>query len=328
MVRRVMRGLAAVAVLVLLVPSMAWAEPSDVDRGTARSLAREGYEAQKHGHFDVAADRFQRAESLVHAPTLLLGLARAQTGLGKLVEAHENYERILREPLSPSAPGAFAKAVDDARRESDALTERLAWVTIDVHGPASPEVLVDDVQVPAAAIGVKRPCDPGHHTVKASAPGYMPMERVLAADEGTTQTLTLSMVPLPAAVATSDAQPQGDVVPTTSPAAESSSSSFRTTFAIAALGVGVAGLAVGSVTGVLALTKHASLSVDCPNGHCASDKANDVDSFRTLANVSTVTMIVGAAGAATGITLLLTAPKSTSMTAYAGFLRAGIEGTF
>jgi hypothetical protein len=323
-----MRGFVAVSVLVLLIPSVAWADPSDVDRGTARALAREGYEAQKHGHFDVAADRFQRAEALVHAPTLLLGLARAQTGLGKLVEAHENYERILREPLSPSAPGAFAKAVDDARRESDALTERLAWVTLDIHGPPAPEVLVDDVPVPAVAIGVKRPYDPGHHTVKASAPGYVPMERVLAADEGTTQTLTLSMVPLPAVVATSDMQPQADVATTTPPAAESSPASFRTTFAIVAVGVGVTGLAVGSVTGVLALTKHASLSADCPNGHCASDKGNDVETYRTFANVSTVAMIVGAAGAATGITLLLTAPKSTSMTAYAGFLRAGVEGTF
>jgi hypothetical protein len=47
-----------------------------------------------------------------------------------------------------------------------------------------------------------------------------------------------------------------------------------------------------------------------------------------LANVSTIAIIVGAAGAVTGVTLLLTAPKSGSVTAYAGFLNAGVEGAF
>ncbi len=315
-----------VAAIAWLTPSVAGAQPSDADRVTARALAREGYEAQKHAHYELAADRFQRAEALVHAPTLLLGLARALVGLGKLVEAHEAYERIVREPLEPTAPAAFTKAVEDAKREAPVLAERLAWVTLDVHGPAAPEVYLDDVLVPAAALGIKRACNPGHHTVKASATGFAPMERVLAAEEGTTQTLSLSMIPVVEPV--SEAAPHVEPVADTSAAPAASPSSFRTTFAIGALGVGVAGLALGGVTGVLALAKHASLSKDCPDGHCLPDKSSDVDAYRTLANVSTIATIAGVAGAATGITLLLTTPKSTSVTAYAGFLRAGIEGTF
>ena len=324
-VRRVTRGFVLVTALAWLLPTAAWAQPSDADRATARALAREGYEAQKHAHYELAADRFERADALVHAPTLLLGLARAQVGLGKLVEAHETYERILREPLAPSAPAAFGRAVEDAKREADVLAPRLAWVTFDVRGPASPQVFLDDVPVPAAALGVKRACNPGHHTVKAAAPGFVSMERVLAADEGTTQTLSLAMVPAaePASERPSQAEPAA-----AAPVPAPSTGSFRTGFAIAALGAGVAGLAVGGVTGVLALNKHASLSDGCPNGHCSPDKSGDIGAYRTLANVSTVATIVGVAGAATGITLLLTTPKSTSVTAYAGFLHAGIEGTF
>ncbi len=87
------------------------AEPTDADRATARALAREGFEAQKHQQYALAAERFERADALVHAPTLLLGLARAQAGLDRLVEANETYRRILREPTGPGAPAAFAKAV-------------------------------------------------------------------------------------------------------------------------------------------------------------------------------------------------------------------------
>ena len=49
--------------------------------------------------YERAAELFQQAEGLMHAPTLLLGLARAQAGLGKLVSAHETYIRVTREPL-------------------------------------------------------------------------------------------------------------------------------------------------------------------------------------------------------------------------------------
>src|ERR1700722_16924400 len=147
----------------LALPAVARAQatsaaPSASDRVTARALAHEGYEAETHGQYAEAADRFQRAEALVHAPTLELGLARAEVGLGKLVEAHETYRRIVREELAPGAPAPFAKAVEDARRELTAIEPRLAWVTIDVPGPppASVSVSVDGVSLPAAVLGIKR----------------------------------------------------------------------------------------------------------------------------------------------------------------------------
>ena len=89
---------------------------------TARALAHDGYEAQTHREYAVAEDRFRRAESLVHAPTLELGLARAQVGLGKLVEAHETYRRIVREPPAPDAPAPFGPRRSPMREELAALS--------------------------------------------------------------------------------------------------------------------------------------------------------------------------------------------------------------
>jgi len=54
----------------LLWVGVANAEPSAADRATARSLADEGYTALQDKHYAEAADRFSRADALVHAPTL------------------------------------------------------------------------------------------------------------------------------------------------------------------------------------------------------------------------------------------------------------------
>jgi hypothetical protein len=313
----------------LLLPSVAYAQKessTDADHLTARALAHEGYEAQKRGQYAEAADRFQRAEALVHAPTLELGLARAEVGLGKLVEAHETYRRIVREELVPGAPAPFAKAVDDARRELTAIEPRLAWITIDVPGPSpsSVRVSVDGVSLPAAVLGIKRASDPGEHRLRATAPGFAPAERTFTVAEGETVAISVPATPLPEAPApVSEARPEHP-----SPPAAPTSTPFGKSLGIAALSIGVAGLVAGSVTGVLALNKHASLSNGCPNGHCAPGESSQVSLYDTLATVSTASFVTGAVGLVTGVTLLLTTPKAAPITVYAGFLRAGVAGSF
>src|SRR3954471_15087061 len=101
-------GTWASGLVLLFAAGVARAEPSASDRATARVLADEAGEALDQKNYEVAADRFGGADALVHAPTLLLGLARAEVGLGKLVEASENYQRIVREGVTPGAPAAFA----------------------------------------------------------------------------------------------------------------------------------------------------------------------------------------------------------------------------
>jgi hypothetical protein len=326
----------------VLLPGVARAQTasaSDADRMTARALAHDGYEAQTHHQYAVAEDRFRRAESLVHAPTLELGLARAQVGLGKLVEAHETYRRIVREPLAPDAPAPFARAVADAGQELAALEPRLAWVTIDVRGapPSDVTVSVDAAAFPSAALGIKRASDPGEHGIRASAPGFAPLATSFRVTEGQTTAISLTLQPAPS--------PEPAAVPVTEPPAATPpvtpsgpapaeqpvpppSTPFGKTAGMVALGLGVAGLAAGGVLGVLALTKHASLSGGCPDGHCAASESQQVSLYDTLATASTASLIAGAVGVATGFTLLLTTPKAAPVTAYAGFLSAGITARF
>src|SRR3954463_15780886 len=106
-----LRGLPPVACLVgALSTGVAGADPTSADRATARALAREGQAALDRHNFALAEDRFARADALLHAPTLLLGVARAQVGRGELVEAQESYNRILREGIAPGSPAPFYRA--------------------------------------------------------------------------------------------------------------------------------------------------------------------------------------------------------------------------
>src|SRR4051794_19277595 len=94
-----------------LVTRVAFADPSAADRAQARQLAQEGQQAFEAKNYSTAIDRFTKADALVHAPTLLLGLARAQVGMGRFLEAQENYNRVVREGVDANAPKAWAKAL-------------------------------------------------------------------------------------------------------------------------------------------------------------------------------------------------------------------------
>src|SRR5271170_8050967 len=86
--------------------SMAHAQ-SNEDRATARTLGQDGQKALDAKDYKTAEDDFRRADSLVHAPTLSLGLARALAAEGKYVDAQETYKRIIREGVAPGAPAVF-----------------------------------------------------------------------------------------------------------------------------------------------------------------------------------------------------------------------------
>jgi hypothetical protein len=334
-VGRLATGVVLDAAFALHRPRWAAAQdsPSDVDRATARALAHDGYEAQKQGRYALAADRFERAEALIDAPTLLLGLARAQAAMGKIVEASESYRRILRKPLPPDAPPAFARAVEDARHEGASISTRLAWVTLDVKGPASPRVVLDDVPVPKAALGIPLACNPGTHTARASAEGALSAAKSFAIGEGAADTVSLTLEPVATEQASGTSTRAQSSHDASNPLHDEEPpaphpSSWQAAAGLTALGLGIAGLGIGGVSGIVALSKHATLSHACPDGQCPAQVGGEVDTYRTWANVSTGATIVGAAGVAAGAILFLSAPRSKLVHVYAGALRAGIAGRF
>jgi hypothetical protein len=276
----------------------ALAQVSDADRATARKLAQQGQDALDHKDYTTAVDRFDRARQLIAAPTIALGLARAQVGLGKLVAAQETYARIVREGVAPGASAVFTKAVADARAELDALEPRIPTVVIELKGATSAKVTLDGAIIPAAAIGVSRPVDPGQHAVRAEADGFAPAEASFTVDERKSERVALTLVPAPRSA---PADHDGSASP--------AKSSPMRTIGFVGIGLGAAGLALGGITGAMALGKHSELAPICPMGHC-TNQAPAIDQYHLYANLSTAGFVVGGAFAVTGIVLAAIAPKN------------------
>lgn len=156
----------------LLGPRPSWAEDSVADKANARTLATEGIDLYGEARFAEALDRLQRAQALFDAPIHLLYIARAQSQLGKLVEATETYRRLIRVELTADTPVAVREAVESADAELDGVVARIAAVRIDVvpQGEADLTLRIDGVAVSPAVIGVDRPMNPGRHRFEARAP--------------------------------------------------------------------------------------------------------------------------------------------------------------
>jgi hypothetical protein len=294
----------ALAVSLLCSTTVARAQATEADRTTARELAREGYDALEQKNYAVAEDRFRRADALVHAPTIVVDHARALIGMGRLVEAYERYALVLREGVPSNAPASWKQAVADAEREIETVKPRLAWLVINIEGPKEPRVTVDGREVPVASLGARRATDPGRRKVRVTADGFISGGRVVMLKEGEEQTISITLGRPDSVVLEETPVPAGEAKPTQGTASSP--------LPWIALGIGGAGLAVGTVTGVIALGKHADLSDACPTGTCEPELEGEISEYHTVGTISGVGFAVGAVGIGTGLVLLLTSPKTES----------------
>lgn len=320
-------------------------EPSSNDIAQARQLGMQAQQAYDAGNYAESEKLWSAASRLYPAaPTLTLGLARAQAKAGHVVGAQESYNKIIREwDGKATASAAFKDALEAAKSEIAAVSARVAYVVINVEGPPSPQVTIDGQPVNAAALGLKRPVDPGQHVVKATAEGYKPAEQQFTVAEAGNAEARLKLEKAEGAVAAPVPPPSTNEPPKDQVAVEAKPGSNNKTLALVAFGVGGAGILVGAITGLVAVGKHGDLSDQCPDGKCTSDKQSDIDSYKTMGTISTIGFIVGGVGVAAGAVLWFTAPKETAarasrfatietkhvtMTPYVGVGSAGMTGRF
>ena len=185
------------AALFLAAPVAQAAPSSSEDIAAARKLAQEGIELYDARDYARALGQMQRAEALFDAPIHLLYIARCQQKLGHLVEASETYRKLARVPVEASASHAFKEAVESGQRELPQVEARIGAIRIEVE-PKSPNGLalsIDGKPVPVALAGVERPTDPGHHVVRAEAPGFDPAEVTVDLKDGEKLPVSLKLAP-------------------------------------------------------------------------------------------------------------------------------------
>ena len=182
-----------------------------------------------------------------------------------------------------------------------ALEPQLSKLVIDVGAAADvpgAEITVDERVVRRPAWGTQMPVDPGEHVVEAHAPAKKVWRAHVnvgaAADVQTVGVpaweddgVVVAPVTLVAPIATADMPSRP-------------SSHANRNVALVAAGTGLAGLAVGTVFGIRAITKHADSVDACTINPCSSTSVALNDSAKTAADVSTIAFAVGIVGLGSG----------------------------
>jgi hypothetical protein len=267
----------AVAMLVLSTAGVAQAEPTAAEKETARSLMSEGRSRRERNDLPGALESFRAADALMHVTTTGLEVARSQIALGQLVEARDTLRQVMRIPAKDSDPRPFVEARANAQAMDEDLASRIPGIRIVLRGAvegSAPGVSVDGVTVPAAALGAPFKVNPGHHVVAAVSGAARAQQQVDVAERAL-QTVTIE---LPAAAATS-AGPAESTPDDVTRDEEHHGGPMRV-LAIGGFGLAAAGIALGSVTGVMSLSATSRAKNDCVDNRCPPSTAGDLDTAR------------------------------------------------
>lgn len=299
-------ALAACAALFTVRPS--WAQ--DGNPAVAEALFRDGQRLMKENAVAEACGKF--AESMRLDPTTgtLLNLALCHEKQGKLARAWSE----MNQAAVQSARAGNKDREAFARDKAAELERRLAHARIAI-APTSgvTELSVDGQPLGAAAWTIPLPLDPGEHVFVFSGAGKR-RTLTIAFAEGATQPVTLSSLDDPNAppIAHDGGDHAAATAPTAPPGAEESRGSTQRTVGFIVGGVGIAGLAVGTIFGVSALGAKSDVDANCVDSRCNAAGFAAADDARSAATIATIGFGVGLAGLAAGTYLVLTSPRGPS----------------
>ncbi|MGH7440770.1 MAG: hypothetical protein ACRENE_34195, partial [Polyangiaceae bacterium] len=166
-------------------PALAQTVPPE-DMAAARTLGVDGVKMADSGDCAGAVPKLAAAEKIFHAPTTMDRLGECEIKVGKIVAGTEHLQRVIREPLAPNAPPAFAAARQRAQDALGPALPRIAHLKIHIDGvtPDKVTATVDGAPVSSALFDVGRPTDPGSHEVSAAAAGFKTATATITLTDG------------------------------------------------------------------------------------------------------------------------------------------------
>jgi hypothetical protein len=202
------------------------------------------------------------------------------------------------------------KAREAAVALASTLSERVCTLYTHVQPVAAQySVEIDDVAVPADVLTVPVKLNPGPHSLRVRAPGYVEQTRQLTMPEGMAQhveVLLEAVLPMAAA--------EPSVPPPASSAAyaaeldgERQSGRVR---GFIGLGVGGFSLAAGLIAGAVSWDQTSELKHHCDADGCPASFRNDLQTANTLGHVANISVPLGLIGIAYGLYELLSLPEA------------------
>lgn len=303
-----------------LVASIASAQPSAAptpeDKALAEGLFQDGRKLMEAGQFKDACPKLAESQRLDPSAGTLLNLAVCHEKDGKIASAWAEY----KEAAALSEAVGKKDRAELARKRADELEKQLARLVLEVAAPAEGMVIrLNGKELSAAAAaGTGMPVDPGEYTVEATAPGKATWSGKVQIEAGAgSKKVVIPALP-DAAAAPPPAKPvkpegpAGPEVPAGPQETPGDGGSTLRTLGFVAGGVGLAGIAVGSVLGVMTLSKAAVTKDGCPemDPACLQGWRDAYDEGQTTGLISTIGFGVGVAGLGAGVALLLLSRSS------------------
>jgi hypothetical protein len=270
------------------------------DAAAAEVLFREGREASAAGDHRRACEKYHESHRLDPATGTMLNIADCEERQGRLATAWTFYRAVIQK-LPPSDERA---AVATSRAE--ALEPRLPRLALRLApgAPASTRVVRDGVELKSASLDSALPVDPGKHVIEITAPGRAAHRFELTIGEGELVEREVSPgaphASSPALGATGRSDPRSDT----------------RTLGWVLGGVGVLGIAAGSVTGIMVLDRKSVVDANCDSEkRCNQQGADAAESGRSLGTISAASLIVGGAALAAGAYFVLSSDGERPTTA-------------
>jgi len=299
------------------------AAPTAAEKETARNLVKTARAKIRRGELASALEDLKAAHAIMGVPTTGLELGKAQIEAGQLVEARDTLLAVVRQPPAKIEPFEFRRARAAAKKLSDQVAKRIPTLRIEVigAGAADTRVAVDGVTVAPAALQSPLSLNPGPHVVTLSREGAERATEVTLA-EAQTRDVVLD--------ATGLSKPKSPL-----PDAPVANEPKRATNPLVWVGFSVAGAGavVGSITGILAFSKHADIVSRCENNRCPPDTHADIESGERMGNISTLSFVIAGVGAGVGVYGLLNPPSADAKAEptvglWLGPSSAGVRGAF
>lgn len=318
-----------VFLVLAMTPRASLAQRAAADVESARELYIEGRELRERGDLRGALEKLKAAHALGKTPITGLELAKTHADLHQPLDARELCLSIARMPVSPEETSRSADARKEAAKMAEDVKPKIATLRIKINGVpqgTEPTLLIDGITVPFAAIAEPRKVNPGAHQISARIGAGQEAKSSIELTDGETMEAELTVVAPP--VSTAPTQAPGSE--TAHPRSDTTEAK-RSPLVIPGFAVAAAGIGVGAITGILALSAKSDLAARCEGTRCGPEAYDDLDSARAMGTVSTLSFIIGVAGAIVG-TYGLTHPvqkaQAVAVRPYVGTRFLGVHGSF
>jgi hypothetical protein len=302
----VLAALAAGAALAAARPARADDAPRAIspgDAAAAETLFEEGRLLMAKGRHAQACPKFVESYRLDPALGSLLNAATCHKAEGKTATAWSEFRDAEQQ----------ARRAGDTKRQKFAATKAAEIeptlpkliITI-LEPPAGTKVSRDGVALGDASLNTPLPVDPGEHTIRVEAPGFVAWETTVeafAAKRASVVVPDLERAPPTAAAGGDGGDGAGDA-PDAPGAPTSSGHDYRTAGLVIG-GVGAASMAVGAIFAGMYFSAASECEGNAPAENCPSDDPLR-DQMATRGTISGIALVAGGAAVVAGAILYFT----------------------